>query len=94
VFGGASHSPDEALRRGFVQELVDADRLLERACEVARQMGTIPPGSFALTKAAMRRPFLDAVSAETERQISTAWNSPEVRDAIRAYVDRTIPRRK
>jgi enoyl-CoA hydratase len=92
VLTGANHLPEEALRRGFVQELVAPEALLDRACEVARQMGAIPPGSFAITKAAMRAPFVDAVSTEADERVAAAWKSPEVLAAIRGYVERTIPR--
>src|SRR4029450_4192823 len=42
VLTGATHEPDEALRRGIVDEVVPADQLPDRALEVARQLAEVP----------------------------------------------------
>jgi enoyl-CoA hydratase len=94
VFTGTNHPPEEALARGFVNELADADAVLDRACDVARHMAAIPPRSFSLTKRAMRQPFLDRVSAAADADVAAAWKSPEIQAAIRAYVEKTIPKNR
>lgn len=42
ILTGRTWLPDDALNRGLVDELVDADQLLDRACEVAEEMAAVP----------------------------------------------------
>ena len=92
---GSTYSPDEALARGFVNELVEASELLPRAEAVARELGAIAPTTYRLSKERLRRPVRDAVDAMRGADDSlthAAWESKEVRDAVREYVARTLKR--
>jgi enoyl-CoA hydratase/carnithine racemase len=51
---GRKVSADEAHRRGLVSELVDDDRLLERALELATQIAAHPPLAAQMTKRALQ----------------------------------------
>ena len=51
---GRTWPPEEALARGLVDELVEPERLLDRACEVAEELAAIPTDVFTATKLALR----------------------------------------
>lgn len=92
---GSIYSPDEALARGFVNELVEAPELLSRAESVAREFAAIAPTTYRLSKERLRRPVRDAVDAARGADDSlthATWDSKEVRDAVREYVARTLKR--
>ncbi len=85
---GLTYLPQEALERGLVDELVDADQLLPRACQVAVEMGRIPAKTFAVTKLAVRRPMIEAARAQaalTDAEVIDDWCSPETTSAIARF---------
>jgi len=93
---GRTWLPEEALVRGLVDELVDAEGLLDRACAVAEELGRIPSATFAGTKLAVRRPMLDTATRQTDlerKSIIDYWASPEVLENITQFVERTIKKR-
>ncbi len=81
--------------RGLVDELVEPERLLDRAIDVAAEMGAILPATFTATKLAVRRPMIEAARAQQADQqaIVDYWSSSEVLAKIREFVERTIKRR-
>lgn len=96
VYTGMTVNPDEALARGMVDEVVEADALLERALEMARLLAAVPAATFKLSKGAMRQPLCEAV-ARTSRLYDAdamrAWQQPETLAHIRQFVERTIGRK-
>jgi enoyl-CoA hydratase len=78
----------------LVDELVEPERLLDRAVEVAEEMGAILPATFAATKLAVRRPMIEAARSQTAAQdkIVDYWCSGEVMTQIKDFVARTIKR--
>jgi enoyl-CoA hydratase len=96
VFLGRTYSPVEAREIGFVDEVVPAGLVLDRAVEVAQELGRVPAATFELIKSAVRRPALERIEAhgaEHDAAATRGWQSPEVRAAIGAFLDRTIARR-
>jgi enoyl-CoA hydratase len=96
ILFGRTYSADESLARGIVDELVEPDRLLERALELAEDLASIHPASFARTKLDLRRPILDALAkhaAEHDRAMIEAWGSEPVLAAVRAFVEKTLGKR-
>jgi enoyl-CoA hydratase len=91
---GRTYLPEEALARGLVDELVEPERLLGRAVEVAEEMGAILPATFAATKLAVRRPMIEAARRQTAEQtkIIDYWCSAEVMAQVKDFVTRTIER--
>ncbi len=90
---GRTEEPDAALARGFVDELADPERLMERSLAVAREMAAVPPVSFRRAKLDLRRDVLEAWErhgADHDREMLEAWSSPEVEQAVRAYVEKTL----
>jgi enoyl-CoA hydratase len=93
---GRTWMPDEALARGLVDELVDADRLLDRACACAEEMGAFPPDKFTATKLAVRRPMIESArlqAALTDESITEDWCSSETLSNVAAFVERNLKRK-
>ena len=96
AYVGRTFSPEDALSRGLVDELVDPDALADRALEVARSLAAIPAGTFQLSKRQLRRPTLDrlpALERELDPEVYDLWARPEIHDHIREYLDRTLKKR-
>lgn len=83
----------QAIEHGFVNELADPEALLERAVAVARELAATPEGSYARTKRDLRRPVLETwarLGQDHDRETLDAWDSPDVRAALQAYVEKTL----
>ena len=96
IYRGLTCTPDEALANGFVDELAAPEAVLDRAVETAARLGSLPPASFSLTKRVIRQPTQDRVRdmQAADEAVTEAWMSSRVLDAVRAYVDRTLPGRE
>jgi len=85
-------TPEEALASGVLDELQPADRLLDRALEVAREMAELPRETYARIKRTMRGPALakidDAVSNQTEPMLES-WLGDETRKAASEALKKT-----
>jgi enoyl-CoA hydratase len=91
VYTARTLGPEEAVRRGVIDEVTPADRLLDRAVEMASKFGQIPRHVFASTKAALRAAALERMQADTSMDtVVSAWSRVETRAAIQQYLDRTI----
>jgi len=96
VCTGRTFQPEEALARGLVDELVEPERLIDRACEVAEEMAAIPAAAFTATKRSVRRPLIEAArrqAALEETVMIEKWSSPEVLRNMAEFAARTIGRR-
>jgi enoyl-CoA hydratase len=96
VYSGRALGLEEALRAGMVDEIVPADRVLERAVEVAEELARIPGVSFGITKHQLRLSALDRCArlgtAADDRTVQ-AWSAPETHAALRSYLERILGRR-
>jgi enoyl-CoA hydratase len=92
VYTGRTVQIDEAKLLGLIDEKVPSGMLMERATEVARQLASIPPGAFALTKEAFYAPILERTRqlSDLNARVVDAWQQPHTYDTIRAYLERTI----
>src|SRR5262249_48859723 len=93
---GRTWPPEEALARGLVDELVDPERLLDRACAVAEEMAAIPPAAFRATKLAVRRPMIEAAqrqAALTDAAVLEHWCSPDTLRQVAQFAEQTLKRR-
>jgi enoyl-CoA hydratase len=96
VCAGRTWPPGEALARGLVDELVDPQGLLDRACEVAGELAAIDPATFTAAKRAVRQPLVEAArrqSAAGDAAVTEHWCSLEVQRHIADFAARTIKRR-
>ncbi len=93
LYSGATYPAEEALPRGFIDEVAEPALLIERAVEVARHYATVPRDVFLATKRQLRTPTL-ARMREAERELHepmvAAWSAPATHAHIRAYLDRTV----
>jgi enoyl-CoA hydratase len=93
VYTGRTWVADEALAKGLVDEVTDAEALVERALEVARQLAAIPTEAFGPTKRELRRAALEragSIEGGVDADVLAAWAAPETRERIRAYLARTV----
>jgi enoyl-CoA hydratase len=93
---GRTWPPEEALARGLVDELVEPEQLLDRACQVAEELAAIPPVAFTNTKLALRRPMIEGARREAARndaQLLDHWASPETLREVARFAASHIKRR-
>lgn len=93
VYSGATFPLPAALERGLVDEVVEPERLLDRACEVAESYAAVGAASYALTKRQLRQPVMDRIEAgmrDLDPEIESVWKAPETHAAIRKYVEKTL----
>ncbi|WP_420752619.1 enoyl-CoA hydratase-related protein [Rhodococcus sp. O3] len=94
--GGKMVPVDEALARGLVREIVPAERVLDRALEVARELVTgTAPVSVALTRQLMWR-MLGASGPEVAHRaesigIYVRGTSDDVREGVEAFLEKREP---
>jgi enoyl-CoA hydratase len=96
IYTGRTVHVDEAVEIGLVDESAEPEHLDDRAWEVAVQLATIPARSFELTKKAFASPILDRVKTmgAVDAAVTEAWSAPETQDAIRAYLGKTVGKKK
>ncbi len=93
VYGGMRLAPDEALKYGMIDEVVDSDQLLPRAIETASKLSQIPQVAFHLTKQQIRGAVLERFARMTggaEAKVVAAWSAPATHDRIRAYLAKSV----
>ncbi|OZE93170.1 enoyl-CoA hydratase [Rhodococcus sp. 14-2686-1-2] len=96
TLGGRMVTAAEALERGLVRELVSADRVLDRAIEVAREMVTgTAPVSVALTRLMMWSMLGTAhpedVHAVESKAIFSRGVSDDVKEGVEAFLMKRSP---
>lgn len=85
----------EAVAAGLADETAPADRLLDRALEVAARLGALPAGVFALTKEQLQadvRARTDARAPGQDARVADLWASEPVLEAVEVFVGRTLRR--
>ena len=93
VYSGRTYPLEDARERGLVDEIVEPERLLDRACEVAEGLVKLGEQSFRMTKHQLRQSTLDRIGLgieETDPEIEEIWKRPETHAAIRSYVQKTL----
>ena len=89
IYRGKTYGVEDAYARGLVDEIIEPDRLLERACAVAGAMAFEPVSRFRITKRQLRGPALAAMAAhgaDPDADVIAEWQRPETAGAIRAYL--------
>lgn len=88
ALGGESATPEEALRLGWVDAVVEPDELLEVATDRARKLAALSPDAYAFTKQQLHRPARTAITAGADEDLRAieSWQSAETRTRIAAFV--------
>ena len=94
VYSGRTVLAAEARELGLVDEIAPPAALVDRACEAAARLASIPATSFALTKRTFNAALLDRVRAASSlnSEALDAWRSPEVLARMREYVSKPFDR--
>jgi enoyl-CoA hydratase len=93
VNSGATYLPDEAQRRGLVDEVVPEAELLDRAISRAEQLAAIPPATFVHTKHSLRDRYwteVETTGRQRDAEMMEVWKSPDTMTAIASYVQKTL----
>jgi enoyl-CoA hydratase len=96
VYFGQIVTPLEALRMGMVEEVVPENQLFGHAFRIANQMATIPNKPFAMTKRALRAPYIERFERDRDKldaEVLETWSSPQTLDSIKAYIARSLRRK-
>jgi enoyl-CoA hydratase len=95
VYRGGRLTPDEALSRGIIDEIADANAIVDRAVEVANDIGSRPRDAFRIVKRQIRMPYVDRARqlADADREALAIWSAPATHEHIRTYLDQTIGRK-
>jgi 2-(1,2-epoxy-1,2-dihydrophenyl)acetyl-CoA isomerase len=87
-------SAEKAERCNLVTEVVDDDKLMERALEVAVKLAAMPTRSLALIKqqvrAALEQSFEATLQVEAESQ-QVAVTTEDFQEGVRAFAERRAP---
>jgi enoyl-CoA hydratase len=93
VNSGATYLPDEAQRRGLVNEVVPEAELLDRAVSKAEQLASIPAATFVHTKRSLRDRYwteVETTGRQRDAEMFEVWKSPATMTAIADYVQKTL----
>lgn len=89
VLGGELIDAQRALELGALDELRDAEAVVPRSLEVARELAALPSGTYQTVKAQLRGEALTAMRSAAETDpLAAGWLSAETGDAARAALDR------
>jgi hypothetical protein len=77
---------------GLADEAVAQTQVLARAAEVAAELAALPAGPLRHTRGQVRGPVLERIAAQraTDSQVHRMWASPSARQAVEAYVNKTL----
>ena len=95
VLQAKTYPPAEALRLGFVDEVVRANDVVPRAEAVAAELARVPAATYALTKQQITEPVNAAIRERTprwERAMAQIWQAGEGREALEQFVAANLRR--
>lgn len=83
-----------ALRLGVVDEVVEPEKVLERAVEVARKMGNYPMESFRYTKELLNQSSLGDLEIHLDRErrrLAESAKGPWLAEGVNAFFEKRAP---
>lgn len=88
VLTAALLDPAQAQSIGLVQDVCEAEILLDSAVDQARQMARTPVDVFSVSKRQLQQPARDRIAARSgdEEAVVEMWSSDRTRDAIARYI--------
>lgn len=91
IFTARLMSSDEALRVGFVSEVVATDQLADRAEELARAVSHQAPLTLWATKEGLRRIRQRLLPDEGSDLVLLCYTSADFREGVRAFLEKRKP---
>lgn len=91
LFAGARYSPEQARELGLVDEVVERERLMDRAIEQARLLGGKPAGGYRRLKRYARQAVVErmrTLDAAHLDDLVEQWFTPETQQLVVAAVER------
>jgi len=93
-----TYSAVDALGRGLIDEVVDAEAMLDRALTIARELSgeRVPARTFRFAKAQLRRDAVAAIARNRPRDqpdVTALWTDPATHAWIDAYMARVTGKR-
>lgn len=85
VLFGDTVGRHEALRLGLVDEVVDANELLEHAMKAATRLARTPATLYARTKQDLQAPALSAIANEPDGALAV-WTAPETKQRLTEFL--------
>lgn len=86
---GKTYLGQHAVEVGLADQVVNDERMLTVALELAESLSTIPASVFEITKSQMRGPVnrnAQKNEADFEARVFELWNTDEIHDVISNYV--------
>jgi enoyl-CoA hydratase len=93
VYTGKTFRSTEALQKGLVDEIVDAEQLIDRAAQLASQFGQGASRTFQITKEQLRQPSMERFErtrGDVDRKAQEVWSSQEAQDAVRQFLEKRV----
>lgn len=93
IYSAENYLPEQAYNLGFVDELVAAALLMDKATQKARQLAAIPAATFALTKRMLRRETTERMRAQRQaygQRILDCWSDDATYARIESFVKATM----
>jgi enoyl-CoA hydratase len=89
---GRSFDPEAAKARGLIDEIAPRDTVLDRSVAIARELASVPPRSFSLTKRLLGMPP-GADTSDLDEEVYAAWTDPATHQHIRGFLEKTLGKR-
>lgn len=93
TLSGATYATDEALKRGWIDEVAEPEDLMDDAMAVAREFSLLSPAAFTQTKMQIRQSATERLKESgkvTDKAVTEIWTAPATLAYIRDYVARTL----
>jgi enoyl-CoA hydratase/carnithine racemase len=93
-FTAAKLTAEQALNYGLVQEVIPADKLMDRAMELAREITANAPLSMGAAKAIMhdfRANLFDASFAREQKHQNRVLKSSDFKEGVKAFKEKRQP---
>ncbi|KQZ00928.1 hypothetical protein ASD45_08690 [Pseudolabrys sp. Root1462] len=93
VLGAATYASDDALIKGWVDEVVDGWELMPRAVRLARTYAALSPEAFAQSKAQIRQPVVERMAASgaaIDEAVTAIWTQDATLARVADYVAKTL----
>jgi enoyl-CoA hydratase len=87
-------SAEEALRFGLINEVVERDRLLDRAMELAERIAANSPGAVTATKLSVLDGFKTGITEAYARELEhgdKVFSSRDAMEGPRAFLEKRVP---